>query len=279
MTLAQEPFITRRPMLTSILAVLALTVAYGVSGAALSVAKMTAISPVFPANVALSLAALLVLARKNAWAVVYLAPRPISLRLLAPLGLVLLVTASASIAASGITVTSVTNLAYLVLLAGSVGFVEELVFRGIILRAWLTRGRSRAVLASTALFSLAHLTQLMGGQSPSATALQVAFSFVLGLALALVVVRTASLWEVIAFHALFDFVQFVSTEPSASVSSSSLAGLPMAGTVLSTLILGGYVAWLVKTAPPAEHASAGAKRVVTAEGPNAPHGTAWRPGR
>jgi membrane protease YdiL (CAAX protease family) len=259
MTLAQEPFITRHPILTSVLAVLSLTLAYGLSGAALSVAKMTAISPVFPANLALSVVALLVLARTHAWSVVFLNPRPIALRLLAPLGLVLLVTAIASLAASGITATSVANLAYLVVLAGSVGFVEELVFRGIILRAWLARGRNKAVLASAALFSLAHLTQLMGGQSPYATVLQVAFAFVLGLALALVVVRSSSLWEVIAFHALFDLVQFVSTEPSASVSSSSLAGLPLAGTLLSTLILGGYVAWLLKPAGRAQHPLAGTK--------------------
>jgi membrane protease YdiL (CAAX protease family) len=159
---------------------------------------------------------------------------------------VLLVTAMTSIVTTGLTVTSFSGLAYLVVLAGSVGFVEEVTFRGFILRAWLKKGTTTAVVVSSALFSLAHLTQLMGGQSVYATALQCVFSFVLGLALALVVVRTQSLFGVIAFRALFDFVQLVSTSPGASVSSSSVTGLPLVGAFCSTAILVVFVAWLVK---------------------------------
>jgi membrane protease YdiL (CAAX protease family) len=103
-----------------------------------------------------------------------------------------------------------------------------------------------AVGVSTALFGLGHLMQLMGGQSALGTALQIVFSLVLGLALALVVVKTWSLWGVIVFHALFDFVQLVSTSPTASVTDSSLYSVPMIGTLMCTIILGFYVVWLIR---------------------------------
>jgi membrane protease YdiL (CAAX protease family) len=152
-------------------------------------------------------------------------------------------------------VSSVANLIYLVLLSLSVGFIEELLFRGIIIRAWLKKGVSVAVGVSTALFGVAHLMQLMGGQSAFGTVLQVLFSLVLGLALALVVVRTWSMWGVIIFHSLFDFVQLISTSPTASVTDSSLDSISMIATLVCTIILVLYIVWLVRipaNSPPAE---------------------------
>ena len=245
----EETFITKHPLLTSILTILLLAIGYGVAGTILYLNKIAGISPVFPVNILLSVIAVLVLLKTNSWDQVFLSrPRggvP-SVRIYAPLAAVLAITAVASIATSGITVSSVSNLIYLVLLSLSVGFVEELLFRGIIIRAWLKKGVYVAVGVSTALFGLGHLMQLMSGQSAFGTVLQIVFSLVLGLALALVVVRTWSIWGVIVFHALFDFVQFVSTSPTASVTDSSLYSVPMIGTLVCTIILGFYIVWLVK---------------------------------
>ena len=245
----EETFITRHPLLTSILTILLLAIGYGVAGTILYLNKIASISPVFPVNILLSVIALLVLLKANSWDQVFLSrPRggAPSVRIYAPLAAVLAIAAVTSIATSGITVSSVSNLIYLVLLSLSVGFVEELLFRGIIIRAWLKKGVYVAVGVSTALFGLGHLMQLMGGQSAYGTVLQILFSLVLGLALALVVVRTWSIWGVIVFHALFDFVQFVSTSPTASVTDSSLYSVPMIGTLVCTIILGFYIVWLVK---------------------------------
>jgi membrane protease YdiL (CAAX protease family) len=86
----------------------------------------------------------------------------------------------------------------------------------------------------------------MGGQSTYGTILQIVFSLVLGLALARVVVRTWSIWGVMLFHALFDFVQLISTSPTASVTNSSLDSVPMIGTLICTIILGAHIAGLVR---------------------------------
>ena len=246
----EETFITKHPLLTSILTILLLAIGYGVSGTILYLNEIASISPVFPVNVLLSVIAVLVLLKTHSWDQVFLGRHRSGVspvRIYAPLAVVLAITAIASIATSGITVSSVSNLIYLVFLSLSVGFIEELLFRGIIIRAWLKKGAYVAVGVSTALFGLGHLMQLMGGQSAFGTVLQIVFSLVLGLALALVVLRTWSIWGVIVFHALFDFVQLVSTSPTASVTDSGLLSVPMLGTLVCTIILGWYIVWLVRT--------------------------------
>jgi membrane protease YdiL (CAAX protease family) len=253
----QETFITKRPLLTSMLTILLLAIGYGVAGTILYLNKIDSISPVFPVNMLLSVIAVLILLKTKRWDQVFLR-RPkggvSSVRIYAPLAAVLAITAVGSIATSGITVSSISNLIYLVLLSLSVGFIEELLFRGIILRAWLKKGVYLAVGVSTALFGVAHLMQLMGGQSAFGTLLQIVFSLVVGLALALVVVRTWSIWGVIIFHALFDFVQLISTSPTASVTDSSLDSISMIGTLACTIVLAFYIVWLTRI--PANPASA-----------------------
>jgi hypothetical protein len=53
-------------------------------------------------------------------------------------------------------------------------------------------------------------------------------------------------WGVIVSHALFDFVQLISTSPTASVTDSSLSSVPMIGTLVCTIILGFSIVWLVR---------------------------------
>jgi membrane protease YdiL (CAAX protease family) len=62
------------------------------------------------------------------------------------------------------------------------GFIEEALFRGIVLRAFLPRRLLYAALLSSVIFSLAHLPNLLLGQAPGATALQLLRTFVLGFA-------------------------------------------------------------------------------------------------
>ena len=49
-----QTFITKRPLLTSILASLLLAIGYGVAGTVLFINKISSISPVFPVNILLS---------------------------------------------------------------------------------------------------------------------------------------------------------------------------------------------------------------------------------
>ena len=49
-----QTFITKRPLLTSILVILLLAIDYGVAGTVLFINKISSISPVFPVNILLS---------------------------------------------------------------------------------------------------------------------------------------------------------------------------------------------------------------------------------
>lgn len=97
-----------------------------------------------------------------------------------------------------------------VLLAFSVGFVEETVYRGAILhtliRGW-GNGRQaimKAVLISSLLFSIIHLLNLLNGEPLTLTLSQFVYATLLGITFAAIVLTTQSIWPAIVFHWLID---------------------------------------------------------------------------
>lgn len=106
---------------------------------------------------------------------------------------------------------SVTHLISLIALAGLVGFVEEGLYRGLFMKWLLPRGVVTAVLVSSVAFALTHALNLLGGQSVSATALQIVFSLLFGGVAALLRLRAGSLLPLMLWHAAFDLVSFLGT--------------------------------------------------------------------
>ena len=104
--------------------------------------------------------------------------------------------------AAGLRIESWSSFAFLVVMELVVGFSEELVFRGFILRALLPSGMTRAVLVSAALFGLVHLGNIVYGASVAVTLFQVVGVFAFGVGMAAVVLRTGALWPVMLIHAL-----------------------------------------------------------------------------
>lgn len=93
-----------------------------------------------------------------------------------------------------------------------VGFSEELMFRGIVLRGALTAGGPRrAVLTSAALFALLHGVNVLGGAPVLAVMAQVGLTFVFGFGLACIALRVNALWPLMLFHALWDMLLFMGT--------------------------------------------------------------------
>jgi membrane protease YdiL (CAAX protease family) len=90
------------------------------------------------------------------------------------------------------------------LFAFFVGFTEEAVFRGIILRALLPGGTRSAIFWSAFWFAAAHLPWLALGVDPRMALLVVAEAFTIGLVFACVRIASGSIWPGIVAHAAFD---------------------------------------------------------------------------
>jgi membrane protease YdiL (CAAX protease family) len=102
-------------------------------------------------------------------------------------------------------------IALFILLYISVGFIEEILFRGLILplmlRQWgSTRsGVYKAVIISSAIFGLAHLANLvMGRRDLLTTTTQITYGIFFGVFFAALMLRNNSIWPAIFGHFLFD---------------------------------------------------------------------------
>ena len=94
---------------------------------------------------------------------------------------------------------------FAVLLVAAVGFIEELLFRGFLLRALRTRGSlNRAIVISGVTFGIGHIVNLLRGYSIADQALQLVAAVLIGIALAYCTVLTGSILPGVVFHALFN---------------------------------------------------------------------------
>lgn len=101
---------------------------------------------------------------------------------------------------------------YLFLLESfSVGFFEEIIFRGLILVLLLEKlseksfGLLKAIVISSLIFGFVHLINLFDGASIGNTVLQVGYSFLIGLLFAVFYLKTKNIWLIMILHALYNF--------------------------------------------------------------------------
>jgi hypothetical protein len=92
-----------------------------------------------------------------------------------------------------------------------IGFQEEAIFRGLLLRALAPRGVLHAVLVSALLFGVIHANSLLVGRDPLFVLAQIIASVLGGIGIGALRVRTNTIWPLIVLHALNDFVQFTAT--------------------------------------------------------------------
>lgn len=144
------------------------------------------------------------------------------------------------VAFSGPHVTPPQALAYAAL-AVTVGFNEEIWFRGLLLAALRGLGEKKAVIGGAAVFGALHLTNVFTGSPPLHLALQFAFACLAGLVLAELVAVTGSLWIGVAWHLVYDLAAWCTGE---ELSPAALVGLG-----LMTAILAAYAAWLWRHLP------------------------------
>ena len=234
-------FATKHPYRFTALLVAAVTLAYlaaGTAAALLSLPASNTSDVYLLANLALAVLGAALLTGLRWWRHVgfraLAAPRDLRLYWL-PFTLVLVNLASG--VAFGFARMDIGRVAYFLAMAGLIGFVEEVFFRGLILRALAPRGLWRAAIVSSVLFGLAHSLNVLSGANPLATLLQVGYALAIGFGFAAVTLRTGTIWPLVLIHALIDFASFRVTN---GVSSGSATTMDMAITALYIVAFTGY---------------------------------------
>ena len=127
-----------------------------------------------------------------------------------------------------------------------VGFLEEVIFRGLLFRAMEKDNLKTAVIVSALTFGLGHIVNLFNGSGRDLTssAVQIIFAVLVGFVLVLIFLHSGSLIPCIVFHAVNNalgaFARQNAMDPKLEM------GLNIA---LIVVLLGGYLLYLIKVFP------------------------------
>ncbi len=125
------------------------------------------------------------------------------------------------------------------------GFAEEATFRGIAVRAFLSKGIMQAALLSSLFFGLVHFANLTAGGDLLPTTAQVIAATLFGIASAGVFLYTGSIWPLVIIHALPDFIDtLTAVRTTTSSSTPDFTGLLL--TILLPLPFALYGLWLLR---------------------------------
>jgi len=193
---------------------------YTVNGAFVTIKEPTSPYLQFVMLVPLAIILFLYIAFKKKWRYYFFVKvhfNKESLLLYAPLILVLCIILFST---NGLNFVSVPNLfAMFIMQLLIVAFIEETVFRGMMLRIISAKGTFTAVWISSILFGVTHSLQLIGGQSVEDTIIQILYALVVGLVLALLVMDGQSIIITILFHGFNNFFNFMGNVESSITSA------------------------------------------------------------
>ncbi len=127
------------------------------------------------------------------------------------------------------------------------GFMEEAVFRGLVLRALLPQGLARAAILSSLIFAVVHLLNLAAGANLAATILQVVVAFLMGMAFVAPLAVTRNIWPLVFIHSLSNFVGYLTVGGilNTATTSQSPSISEAVGALLIPFVLAVYSTWLI----------------------------------
>ncbi|MBE5808950.1 MAG: CPBP family intramembrane metalloprotease [Clostridiales bacterium] len=158
----------------------------------------------------------------------------------------LAVIASASLwSGIGLRMTAVETALYVISMC-LVGFLEEVIFRGLLFRAIARDDERRAVVISSVTFGLGHIVNLFRGvgQGLADTLAQIVFAVLVGFTLVLIFLRSGSLMPCIVFHSLNNALGAFATASAFGRQTELMLNL-----ALMVVVLGGYLLYLIKAFP------------------------------
>ncbi len=127
-----------------------------------------------------------------------------------------------------------------------VGFLEEVIFRGLLFRAMEKNNLKTAIIVSAVTFGLGHIVNLFNGSGRdlASSAIQIVFAIMVGFVLVLIFYRGGSLIPCIVFHSVNNALGAFEAEGTMDPK------LEMAlNAALIIVVLGGYLFYLAKAFP------------------------------
>ncbi len=119
-----------------------------------------------------------------------------------------------------------------------VGFLEEVIFRGLLFKAMCPGGIKSAFIVSSLTFGIGHVVNLLNGAEFLPTLLQICYAVAIGFLFTLIFYKGKSLWPCILTHSIFNALSAFSVEPDTTgriVTAAVLCVIPIA-----------YALWLLK---------------------------------
>jgi hypothetical protein len=233
----------RRPLAFSILAVLAPVVVMKFLHAGLAALGLSELANRLVTEAVFCGYVVLLLWRMRWWREAGFTPPTTWRRLMAWLPLLLLPVLI--FAGSGVKTADAASMIGYTIVTLMVGFAEEGLVRGVVLRALLPGGAVRAAVLSSVMFGVGHLGNIAQGASPSATLVQAVVACFLGIGFAGARLYTGTIWPAIVVHALIDLVDIAGRGfvlPPPQVVTLGRAIVPIALTGLFAI----YGWWLLR---------------------------------
>ena len=121
-----------------------------------------------------------------------------------------------------------------------VGFLEELICRGLLFQAMAKDGVKSAIIVSSVTFGFGHMVNLINGSGAELlpNLLQVMYAVAIGFAFVMIYCRTRSLMPCILVHSVFNGLSAFANEAVMTPQRQIISG------ILLTVISGGYALYL-----------------------------------
>ena len=123
-----------------------------------------------------------------------------------------------------------------------VGFLEELIFRGLLFQAMVKDGVKTAIIVSSVTFGIGHMVNLINGSGAELlpNLLQVMYAVAIGFAFVMIYCTTRSLLPCIIVHSVFNGLSAFANDAVNTPQRQIISG------ILLTVIAGGYALYLAQ---------------------------------
>jgi len=121
-----------------------------------------------------------------------------------------------------------------------VGFLEEMIFRGLLFQAMVKNGVRAAIIVSSVTFGIGHIVNLINGSGAELlpNLLQVVYAIAIGFAFVMIYCKTKSLMPCILTHSIFNGLSAFANEAAMTPRREIVSG------ILLAVIGGGYALYL-----------------------------------